>query len=90
MKLPYSVYVLISLKDQKFYIGYSTNFDKRFEDHTNGQVISTQKRRPLELIYIEYHKNKYDALRRERYFKTTKGRKALRLMVRESLEQVLA
>lgn len=87
MKLPYSVYVLISLKDQKFYVGYSANVDQRLKDHANGNVVSTKDRRPLELIYIEYHNNKYDALRRERYFKTSKGRKALRLIIRESLEE---
>jgi putative endonuclease len=76
------------LRDHNFYIGYSTNLDSRFTDHDNGKVSSTSARRPLELTYCEYHRNKYDALRRERYFKTTSGRKALRLMLRESLKEV--
>jgi len=88
MKLPFCVYVLISLKDHKFYIGYTANLDKRILDHNSGNVSSTKGRRPLELIYCEYHKNKYDALRREKYLKTTPGRKALRLMLRESLVTV--
>lgn len=85
MILPYCVYVLYSTKDEKMYIGYSTNLPKRLQDHYNGNVLSTKGRRPLELIYTEFHSNKYDALRREKYFKTTSGKKGLKLMLREKL-----
>ena len=85
MMLPFCVYVLFSTKDEKMYIGYSTNLPKRLQDHHNGKVISTKGRRPLELIYTELHSNKYDALRREKYFKTTIGKKGLKLMLREKL-----
>jgi len=68
------------------YIGYSTNLTNRLLDHKRGNVISTKGRRPLELIYTEFHTNKYDALRREKYFKTTSGKKGLKLMLREKLK----
>jgi len=67
------------------YIGYSANLPKRLLDHKNGNVLSTKGRRPLELIYTEFHTNKYDALRREKYFKTSSGKKGLKLMLREKL-----
>ena len=85
MKLPYCVYVLRSQKDQQFYIGYSANLRQRLSDHRNGKVASTAPRRPLDLIYCEYHTSKVDALRREGYLKTGAGKKALRLMLRDAL-----
>ena len=81
--LPYCVYVLQSHKDRKLYIGFSSDLKQRIADHNSGNVSSTKGRKPLELIYSEFHKNKYDALRREKYFKTTAGRKSLKLMLRE-------
>ena len=86
MPLPYCVYVLKSLKDSKNYIGFTTNLDKRVEDHNAGKTTSTAPRRPFELLYCEYHNSKSDALRRERYFKTTAGKKALKLMLREAIK----
>ncbi|MAG44459.1 hypothetical protein CL633_01050 [bacterium] len=48
-----------------------------------GEVVSTKPRRPLKLIFYEAYLNRKDALRREKYFKTTKGKVSLRLMLRE-------
>ena len=81
----YYVYVLLSLKDQKFYIGFSEDVKKRLEDHNAGRNTSTKYRRPFELIYYEAHSSKEDALRRENYFKTTKGKSTLRQMLRATL-----
>jgi putative endonuclease len=85
MKLPYCVTVLRSKRDRKLYIGYSSNLKQRLSDHFNGKVDSTAPRRPLELIYCEYHSSKQDALRREGYFKTTAGKRAVKMMLREAL-----
>jgi len=70
------------------YIGYSANLTNRLRDHHGGKVLSTKGRRPFELIYTEFHSNKYDALRREKYFKTTAGKKGLKLMLREKLKEL--
>jgi putative endonuclease len=43
-----------------------------------GKNFSTKNRRPLELIFYEAFPNKFDALKRERYFKTTKGKTTLK------------
>ncbi|MFC1451859.1 GIY-YIG nuclease family protein [Verrucomicrobiota bacterium] len=84
-KLQHCVYVLLSESDGKLYAGYSTDLKQRLTDHFHGRVPSTAPRRPLHLVYCEYHASKTDALRREKYFKTTPGKKALKLMLRDSL-----
>ncbi len=80
-------YVLRSLKDGKMYVGFTSDLRKRLHLHQNGKVFATKPRRPLELIFYEAHRNKYDALRRESYFKSTKGKSTLRNMLREFLRE---
>lgn len=79
------VYVLRSLKDHMFYIGSTNDLRRRLKQHQRGENISTAKRLPVELIYFEGHKSKEDVLRREKYFKTTKGKVTLRQVLRDSL-----
>lgn len=80
------VYVLRSKRDNQFYIGSTNNLERRFKQHQRGENISTAKRLPLELLYFEGHQSKADALRRENYFKTTKGKITLRQVLRDSLK----
>ena len=82
----YYVYVLRSLKDRLFYIGSSANVEHRLLEHNQGKNISTKNRRPFELIFYEAFPSKADALRREKYFKTTKGKVTIRQMLREHLK----
>ena len=74
----YYVYILQSLKDNKFYTGYTENLKLRFEDHQKGRVESTKNRKPLKLIYFEGCLNKKDAMHREKYFKTHLGKMFLK------------
>ncbi len=84
----FTTYVLYSLKDHQFYIGYTTNFDRRMEEHAAGKTKSTAPRRPFQVIFCEYYFSKEDAMRRELYFKTSAGKRTLRLMLRESLKEI--
>ncbi|MBI4281750.1 GIY-YIG nuclease family protein [Candidatus Uhrbacteria bacterium] len=81
----YYTYVLLSLKDYKFYIGFSADLVQRVKDHQRGNNTSTAKRLPLVLIFYEAFLSKEDALRREAYFKTNKGKTTLRQMLRSYL-----
>jgi putative endonuclease len=83
--LPYCTYVLFSEKDAMLYIGYSSNLEKRLTYHHSGNVKSTSYRRPLKLIFCEFYLLEKDARNREGYFKTTAGKKALKLMLRSTL-----
>ncbi len=85
MPLPFCVYVLLSLKDLNFYIGYTTDLPRRLDEHFQGRNASTSPRRPLLLIFCEFYLAKPDAERRETYLKTAKGRRTLQLMLSESL-----
>lgn len=72
--LMFYIYILKSKIDNKFYTGFTTDLRKRLKDHERGNVDSTKNRRPLELIYYEAYKHKTNALLREKFLKTTKGK----------------
>jgi putative endonuclease len=84
----YAVYILYSLKDYQFYTGFTTNFTRRMKEHAQGKCISTAPRRPFIPIFCEYYLSKKDAMRRELYFKTSAGKRVLRLMLIESLLEI--
>jgi len=86
--LPYCVYVLHSLKVGDFYVGFTTDLPRRLQEHSQGRNRSTCRRRPFRLVFCEYYQAKADAKRRETYLKTAAGRRALKLMLRESLQKV--
>ncbi len=77
------VYVLRSTLDRKFYVGSTSDLENRLKRHQMGLVPATKRRLPLELIFYEAHRNKFDVLRREDYLKSTKGKRALKLMLTE-------
>ena len=61
-----------------FYVGYAKDLKRRIEQHNKGWVESTKNRRPLKLIYYEACLNQQDALHREKYLKTTYGKRYLK------------
>ncbi|BAI79858.1 conserved hypothetical protein [Deferribacter desulfuricans SSM1] len=81
----YYVYVLQSEKDKKFYVGYTSNLKERIKKYNAGGVKSTQNRRPLKLIYFEGCLNIDDALRREKYLKTTYGKRYIKKRLKNYL-----
>lgn len=74
----YYTYVLLSLRDNKRYIGWTDDLRERLLKHNEGKVPATAWRRPLELIYYEACQSKTMAIRREKYFKTGFGRRFLK------------
>ena len=86
--LSYCVYILFSEKDHLLYTGFTTNLSNRIECHNSGGSKSTAPRRPLKLIFCEYYLFEKDARKREMYFKTTMGKKAVKLMLAGTLERL--
>jgi putative endonuclease len=81
----YYVYVLISERDGDLYTGYTDDLKDRMNKHNNGEVKSTKNRTPLKLVYYEACLNQQDAIKREKYLKTTWGKR----YIKSRLEQYL-
>lgn len=71
-------YILESLKDFKWYTGYTDNLKRRFEEHNKGLVYSTRKRKPFKIIYCEACLDEDDAKMREIYLKTGMGKRYIK------------
>ena len=82
----YYVYVLYSLKDKKFYIGFTKNIKLRHKEHNDGKVRSTKYRRPFKLIYFETYISEANAKRREIFYKSGRGRETLYKILKEMLD----
>ncbi len=72
------VYILLSLKDYKFYVGYTSSLKRRISEHQAAKVKSTKNRLPIRLLCFEAYRSKQEAQRREKYLKSSDGRKDLR------------
>ena len=56
--MDYYVYILKSLKDNKFYIGSCSDIESRINFHNAGLQRSTKNRIPFKLILSEKYKSK--------------------------------
>jgi putative endonuclease len=79
------VYVLRSVKDGGFYIGYSTDLRRRIAEHAAAPSFATSFRGLWKLIYYEAYLERDDALGRERYLKSGSGRRFLKAQLRHYL-----
>lgn len=81
----YYTYILQSEKDGYFYVGYTTDLVNRVEMHNKGNVASTKNRRPLKLVYYEVCLNQQDATHREKYLKTSWGKRYIKSRLKNYL-----
>ena len=72
------VYVLLSLKNNKWYIGSTKDLRKRILNHNAGKNFSTKSGKPWKIIYAEFGLNLEDARAREKYLKSGMGRRYLK------------
>ena len=61
----YFVYILQSVKDEGYYIGYTSDLHKRISEHNQGKTKSLKHRLPLKLLYYEEYHSKKQAKERE-------------------------
>ena len=74
----YYVYVLVSEKTGRFYVGSTDNVDRRLFQHNAGYSKSTLHEVPWRLVQVESFTTRAEAVNRERYYKTGKGREELK------------
>jgi len=77
----FHVDILQSEKDQKFYIGATSDLTMRLVWHNEGKNKSTTYRRPFHLMYSEQYQTKKETLARERQIKDYKGGEAFKKLL---------
>ncbi len=77
----YYTYVLISKDGKRTYTGHTLNLEKRLQEHNNGEVSSSKKYRPYEVLIHETFANLQQTKSRELFYKTSTGRYQLKKIV---------
>ncbi len=72
--MTYSVYILQSQADGSFYTGYTSDLNRRLDEHNSGKTRYTSKKRPWILFYSEEGLSKKDAIIRERFLKKQRNK----------------
>ena len=80
MDMPFTVYVLRSLRNGRHYVGLtSRRVEQRLEEHNRGYPRGWSSRNgPFEVVYQEKHEGEGEARARERFLKSGRGREWLR------------
>jgi len=78
----------LRLKNGDIYTGYTENLKRRISEHKYGKVKSTDRGQPNILIGYEAYLNKKDAQRREKYLKTTEGKRYFNQQFKEILREL--
>ena len=78
---------LLRLSNGDIYKGSTGNLKQRIQEHEGGKVESAKSFLPMQLIGYEAYALKSDAERRERFLKTTEGRRLLKQQYRDMLRE---
>ena len=79
------VYVLRSLVNNRYYTGSTDNLDRRLNEHNSGKSKYTKLTKPFVLVYKETYTSRLEAVRRELYFKTGKGREFINNLTKRAV-----
>ncbi|MEK9186245.1 MAG: GIY-YIG nuclease family protein [Patescibacteria group bacterium] len=75
------VYIAQSLKDLGYYVGCTTDVERRLFEHNSGKTQSLKNRRPLKIVYTEKYNNAEVAYSREKRIKAYKGGEAFQKLI---------
>ena len=81
----FTTHVLRSKACRRLYTGSTSDLGRRLEQHNTDVSTSTKNRGPWQLVHREDFLTLAEAVRRERYLKTGKGREELKRILKGSL-----
>ena len=77
------VYIIQSLIDRSFYIGFSNNPFRRIMQHNHANTGYTATKKPWVIIYCEKHASKTNAIKREKQLKNCKNTKVYKKLAQQ-------
>ncbi len=78
------VYVLQSLTTAVYYVGITTDIQRRLTEHNQKHSQYTKSRGPWKLVYLEKKRSLTEAKNREKFLKTGDGRKVIKNLLNKS------
>lgn len=77
------VYILESLEDRRFYIGSTSDLDRRLKHHLGGHTPSTKRMGNLKLVFSQQYDSLQEARFIERKLKNLKRKDYLQEMIKD-------
>ena len=77
----YYVYVLRSISSGRLYKGFCSDLERRLFEHNSGKTTATKPFIPWKIVYYEEFNSIDEAIARERYFKSSAGRRFLKKVI---------
>ncbi|MBK8519653.1 MAG: GIY-YIG nuclease family protein [Ferruginibacter sp.] len=71
-------YVIKSLNHDFYYKGHCEDLDQRLKQHNSGMTESIRPYLPFKLVYKEEFNTRAEAISREKYLKSSAGRRFLK------------
>ena len=82
--MQFFVYILYSPKFTRTYVGQAEDVVLRLKQHNGGRVRSTKAFAPWQVIHAEACATRSEAMARERWFKSSSGRRRIREILEET------
>jgi putative endonuclease len=79
--MAYTVYAIRSKVDERIYVGFTQDVQKRFLEHNRGETKSTKGYRPWVLVYTEEVDSREEARNLEKYYKSGSGKEKLKRLL---------
>jgi putative endonuclease len=70
----YTLYILHSKSINRYYVGYTKDFDRRLSEHNRVKGKFTDAGIPWILVYSESYASKKEAMAREKFIKSRKSK----------------
>ena len=74
-------YIIECQGNGKYYIGHTSDVNRRLKEHSEGKTRSLRNKGPFVLRYTEFYATKRDAYRRELQIKRYKGGEAFKKLL---------
>jgi putative endonuclease len=74
----YFAYVIKSVNHDYFYKGHYKDLEVRLRQHNSGMTKSIRPFLPFVIVYFEEFGTLFEAVKREKYFKSSRGREFLK------------
>lgn len=80
MDKPFSIYLIINESENKTYIGFTDDIERRIIEHLSGKVRTTKEYGDFKYFVLEEAPGRKQARQRERYWKSCAGRKKIKAL----------
>ena len=79
----YKVYIIYSNSIDKYYVGYTSEIDRRINEHNRIKGKFTDRGIPWKIVYTENFKDKKEAMKREAEIKAKKSRRYIESLIKK-------